>query len=62
MKPYAPDTGLGRMRAIDYVNHKTCDVPSAARKTTAKQLRHGARQKARRDIKSSADQLTGERA
>ena len=48
MKPYSPNTGKGRTVAVDDVHHRSADQPRAAAKTSAKKLRHAARQDAKK--------------
>lgn len=47
MKPYTPNTDRGRTVGGDDIHHKTADQPKAA-KSSAKAMRHAARQEARR--------------
>lgn len=48
MKPYSPATSKGRTVGRDDVHHKTADQPKRAAKSSAKALRHAARQDAKR--------------
>lgn len=48
MKPYSPQTILGRRVAGHDVHHKNADQPRRSRMAAAKVLRHAARQEGRR--------------
>ncbi len=48
MKPYTPNTDRGRTVSGDDIHHKTADQPKAGAKSSAKVMRHAARQEARR--------------
>lgn len=47
MRPYSPDTGIGRTVAGHDVHHKTADLSRRSARSIAKVLRHSARQQAR---------------
>lgn len=44
MKPYTPNTGIGRTVGGDDIHHRTSDQPKRAIKVAAKAAKHSARQ------------------
>jgi len=62
MRPYAPDTSKGRTVARDDIHHKTQDKHgNASRESSAKAMRHAARQESRRMSNDMADFLAIDR-
>jgi hypothetical protein len=47
MKPYSPNTNIGRTVAGEDIHHRTADQPRRAAKIAAKAARHAARQEGR---------------
>lgn len=50
MKPLSPSSNKGRRVSGDDVHHRTADQTRAGAKTSAKMLKHSARQQAKRKI------------
>ena len=53
MKPYTPQTDIGRTRGVDDIHHATADQPREAAKKSAKAARHAARQSGKQEIAAS---------
>jgi hypothetical protein len=52
MKPYTPNTDIGRTIGGHDIHHKSADQSREAAKTVAKAARHAARQEGRRQADS----------
>jgi hypothetical protein len=50
MKPYTPQTKIGRSQGGHDIHHKTADVGPGWRNATAKKAKHAARQHAKKEI------------